>query len=438
LQFECDDNNNLSNLKSLSKKINTTQGIQFASALQAVVETSVSKRCETGSRSKKPDAIALYNEFDSYVANRSSNNYDKLKIQEIIDLAIKNKVDPYAAISIAIMENPPLKGNRYSDSNIYEMFYGPLPVDDLAGIDLFGCKLARNVNELGSNKKISEEDVIHFKQLKTEIKHKEDTHDPIYPEEISELRKNQPEKYDQLDCFSRKPFCIGYVIPKNRGLTEFNISRNSDGSDNKTVYACRGDERTFAGSNLSFDFVDRNDPSKCCAKIQVDKKDIASGIAARLLKTVIGLEYMKKKIQSSYKHLKSETDKSKMLSLLFQRYNGLGKINVTEKMTKNCLSGMDMSKTPVYGTESSDIMLNMLMSNNEISNMVESALKKYSEKPKSILCITYGSGIHILETKEVVELQKKYLTNQSSCLNIKSPPTFKPWTSLDEATKSGK
>ena len=74
------------------------------------------------------------------------------KIQEIIDAAVASEIDPYLALGILIMEHPPLIGNNFKS---YALFYGIIPVDNVAGADLFQCKIAKTPEQLGDSKKVT-------------------------------------------------------------------------------------------------------------------------------------------------------------------------------------------------------------------------------------------------------------------------------------------
>ncbi len=65
-----------------------------------------------------------------------AGNYDKAALLEVAEFALQAGVDPFMAIGIVVMENPPTNMTAY---NNYRNGYGTVPVDQVAAYDLLGC-----------------------------------------------------------------------------------------------------------------------------------------------------------------------------------------------------------------------------------------------------------------------------------------------------------
>lgn len=87
---------------------------------------------------------AIENEFIEITYSKKGINknktgdYYRKDLEKIIRLALALDVDPYAALSVLLIEKPPLKVIG-QDLSQYKKSYGLFPVDAVAAYDTLGC-----------------------------------------------------------------------------------------------------------------------------------------------------------------------------------------------------------------------------------------------------------------------------------------------------------
>ncbi len=159
--------------------------------------------------------------------------------------------------------------------------------------------------------------------------------------------------------------------------------------------------------------INPESPTNCCAYVYHREGDDYT--LSRKVKSQMALTYIKKYFATvmATKLYKSAPDENTKLALLFQAYNGLGKVGVAEKLPNSCLSGIDMGMTPVYGAGVADIMMNFLIGNSEIRAMVSQASDSYPVH--SYLCQIYKEGIHKVDALAFSLMQYRFLKNRPEC-----------------------
>lgn len=93
--------------------------------------------------------ITIYYPYNGRGNNKTSTNYDKESIQDIIDMAVTQGVDPYTTLSIIMVENAPIKPSqgKWSEQNSYVSTYGAIPVDGIAAYHEMGCQFDTDAHD---------------------------------------------------------------------------------------------------------------------------------------------------------------------------------------------------------------------------------------------------------------------------------------------------
>lgn len=400
LSLNCDKNGNLISFENTSTKMTQGQASCLKTAISRLNQPSFCRNSSQVTTSLPLKTIELRAEFRSRVLIKQSKLYDREKLRELIVLALSKGADPYLVLSVVLMENPPiLDSNKFSNNKVYEMLYGLIPLDAIAGVGVMGCKVARSPKELGKKSLTTPEEIAAFKKMSASKK----VFDP-FPPEYQQLLSQDPIKFDQLECFSRSPKCIG-IIESSVKMNSLNLPGKGPA---EVSFACV-DNKLLGGSSFHAKILRSPESEKCCMKIETHgqeetqlQQEFLNSVAIRFL-----TESTKRKIISENPGVE--------LAKQIQGFNGRGKVGVSEINKSNCYSGMDMSVTPIYGAQAGDIMLNMLMSNPEIQKMVEAEKSKLGVPVRSILCRSGEDRHRVIETQELVTLQQDYTKSKTFC-----------------------
>ncbi len=401
LSLSCDKNGNLISFENISTKM--TQG--QASCVKMAVsrldpQPSPCRNLSQVTANLPLKTIELRSEFRSRILIKQSKSYDREKLRELISLALSKGADPYLVLSVVVMENPPiLDSNKFSNNKVYEMLYGSIPLDAIAGVGVMGCKVARSPKELGKKSLTTPEEIAAFKKMSASTK----VSDP-FPPEYQQLLSQDPKKFDQLECFSRSPKCVGIIEPS----VKMNSLKLPGKESTEISFACVGN-LIFSGSSFHAKISRSPESEKCCIKIETHGQD-ETQLQQEFLNS-LGIKFL---TESTKRKIISENP-GVVLAKQIQGFNGRGKVGVSEINKSKCYSGMDMSVTPIYGAQAGDIMLNMLMSNPEIQKMVETEKSKLGVPVHSILCRSGEDGHRVIETEELITLQQDYTKSKTFC-----------------------
>lgn len=445
---------------------------------------------ETAKYSSNDKAIVLQHPIDAYYSNRSSANYSRELIKEIIEAAVRSGVDPYLAISIAMVENPPLlpartsqKDDKKSDNGsgtpdeYYRNAYGAIPLDAIANADVFGCRVENIPNKIIEQ---GLESAALYARITQDNK-------ALY-NKLVDLRKKLPSRPD-------KKTSDEYIAARNRIIEEMKakaksvLASNSDEKLNRifaAAVACQDRSAevldhscksvTFQNKkNINFDLRTAGKASKtydvcqtqaiipvggppphiltsmrqpipsekqaCCIKVQADE-GLDEEQLLKQIKMHAGMEFIKSKISTGIRSSTSETSSADKISKIIQAYNGYGTIGIAtgERVQNNCLSGLNTSENPIYGAGVSDLALNTLMSNSQVRSMVQQAEVITKKKSASLFCSVMGTGEHAIDALTFSSQQKSYLSNRpctahSYALNGSAAP-YRPSTTAESGART--
>ena len=342
--------------------------------------------------------------------NKNKNgSYEPESFERIIEAALQEGVDPFLALSIVLLENPPTIGNGKSDE--YRQNFGTVPVDSIAAYDMMGC-----FSEKAENPQIED------------------------PAELKALTKLSPnalhaavKKFKKPEIAAAEVQCEQYKKTKSRcssfftgqkAVPLFDITSIRGDSEKKIKQyrLCSRDFSAVIGKFANFEKPgEALGPKNCCADI---KSNLSSAESHEEFLGRLGLKYVKNKVQDCAS--KAE------LTYCVQKYNGLGCFNCSrnqEQMKSDCLHGMVMSDRPVYGARAMDLMVNSLMTNRLVEELVLKVSRRTQSPVISILCFN-KPGQHKIDSASYEKEQKEYLLNgQHHAYKFHSPssggPSFK-------------
>lgn len=341
-------------LRCQDKKIvwlNTGEKPPPSSDCQTFLKNGFSKCYDTRKTPASPNAITISAPNDQYYSSKESDKYDRRAIQEVIRTAVLAGNDPYLALSLVVVENPPMVDSVKDD--LYSRAYGHIPIDKIGIADVFNCDA--QIESYNSQK-----------SMKTYINK-------------GELR--------EFNIDPREPQRIICLTPgaKVGSAPAFGVLRVPN-----EKYCC----------------------SKIRIKMNTQ---IADHESSRRLRSYLANEYIEKRFKTGVKRAEKMDTPAEKMATIAQAYNGYGTFGATEKMKNSCLTRVDMGKTPVYGSGVSETMLNSLMNNSEIKKMIDDATRSVGQKPSSYLCQAYGDGDHKISGTAFIALQKRYIGSRPHC-----------------------
>ncbi|MES2802500.1 MAG: hypothetical protein V4654_08420 [Bdellovibrionota bacterium] len=322
-----------------------------SSECQTFLQNGFAKCYDTHKAATSSQTMTISAPNDQYYKNKESNKYDRKAIQEIIQSAARFGNDPYLALSLVLIENPPLVDGA---DDIYTSFYGQIPIDKIGVADVFNCD-------------------------------------------------------SQMESFDSKKSIRTY-INKEKELREFNIEPRAP---QKIICLAPG---VRAGSAATFGIAQAPNDKYCCAKIRTNLNMRTQDPATlQRIRSYLANVYIKKRFETGAKRAGQIDTAAEKMAMIAQAYNGYGTFGASEKMANQCLTGVNMRKTPVYGAGVSETMLNSVMNNSEIKKMVDDATRAAGAKPSSYLCEAYGNGDHKISGYAFTGLLKEYVGTRRNC-----------------------
>lgn len=331
--------------------LNTGEKPPPSSECQTFLKNGFAKCYDTKKAPSAANTITLSTPNDQYYKSKESDKYDRKAIQEIIHSAVISGNDPYLALSLVIIENPPLVDSPHDDD--YARSYGNIPIDKIGIADVFNCDA-------------QQESFDSKKSIKTYINKgdlREFNIDPREPQKIICLQAGA----------------------KVGSAPAFGILRTPN-----EKYCC----------------------AKIRIKMNLQTADHA---ASKRLRSYLANQYIEKRFKYGVGRSQHRDSPAERMAVIAQAYNGYGTFGASEKMKNSCLSKVDMGKTPVYGAGVSETMLNSIMNNSEIKKMVDDSTRAVGHKPSSYLCQAYGDGDHKISGYVYTGLLKRYIGSKAHC-----------------------
>lgn len=307
--------------QDLAEKLRLVSGLGQVESINQDAKPACSEQPLSSSLNGKADrTMLLVNEFNSRAANKSSRYFDRGAIREIVDLAVSEGIDPYMALSIVLMEKPPVrpKPNR---SETYSHSYGVLPLDAVSVVDGLGCRFVKDPRELRGGDSISSEDVANYsasfqawsrinRQLRDlgvawkgmsesqrnssrgqdlrrrtkELENQEmaSLSDPA----LRRLERDDHEKYRKLMCLSDLTLCYGILTQDPSRVPTINLApAGTAPKELVDMDACINSPNIQIGGSGDFDFSVDPPASwsrRCCAHLKVAVKDAFDGLPGNL------------------------------------------------------------------------------------------------------------------------------------------------------------
>lgn len=357
---------------------------------------------------RAPTSETLKISYNDDGFNKNKNGaYIKKDLESIIEKAIYEGVDPYLAISVLLLENPPVASDKSAE---YKKNYGTLPIDAIAMYDIIGCNGKNEDSGVIKDKTVLD---IAVKKYQALAKLKDGTNEYLQlSNEVQQLAYSAVDEnldnldlaYTQIQCaaFKNNPSlrCAGTVgSQKNIFPLKLDYMKRS-GFRNYQGLMCSAIAQFRSGDAPRFVETDKADAenmkNKCCVSINTNREsddqyeDILGSLA---------MKYMKRTVQDCIG--KSPTP------YCVQKYNGLGCFNCTEKMDNQCLNGVVMADRPVYGHRALDLMAQSLMTNPELNKIILEHSNRLKKPVLSVLCsgqtsVSIDPRKYLLEQKELL------------------------------------
>ena len=449
IELECGKDGVVLNQKLTDSKVGPHLAKQLDLGLKNMDVLNKSSSSCPGSKivvpKKDSDVVILTSDTNSRARIWSSRYqnpatwFDREKLKNIVSLAIKNGVDPYAALALTVVEAPPYK---ISKDSIHNGRMGST-VNEVSAAEALGCKVATKPSDLGKENLLTDAEVAKFKQAgklgaDCQSGNKEAcAKSKSLSDETEVMLANDKKKFSQLSCFATAT-CKGIVIPTSQ-IKEIDLS--TDSKNFRETNVCMG---STVNSGFAY-FTEAKNVSemgqRCCAKLKVDAAttDINAPLGAHIFLQAI------KKMQEAKQKAPANLSPAGKVSWLIQGYNGRGVMPGTSM--SNCLSGIHMGQQPIYGATAGDIMMNMLMLSPDLASMIQDASAQCNMKPKSLFCSALGTGTHKINSQDFPDLEKNYISTSTdgspnpsrlqACSKGKPALTFKPWTPEDQKSFLG-
>lgn len=256
---------------------------------------------------------------DSIYRNRSSDSISKVDVEELVELSLLNKMDPYLVTAIKFIEDPPINFSKQSelDTSSYQRIFGRLPIDASGAISAMGCfvkdgKVKRNSvkqntlnlpksNELGKvcilngNPDVGDNPILTFL----------DKDSKVFNEQDIPLRNNGLSSSDV------------YLYMEKTGETDFFKAK-----ENLLLKISTDKFKT---------------PDSCCINVRYDpKSDYKKTI--NHVRSTLALMHLRDKAKGIPKSINTaDKNREEMLALQIQGYNGYGVFGSTESVGNSCL-----------------------------------------------------------------------------------------------------
>jgi hypothetical protein len=403
---------------------------------------------------------------------KAGTHYDRARIERAVRLALLNGVDPNLALGILLTENAPIDSKQ---SEEYSRNYGLLPINALPAYDYLGCiapkskpgryryassaeasafaKASQSRLELESEQR-EQGDKISAALLKLDpgkgsnrgswaklylekCKHpiltlhmkacfglkKYLSFNSRIEQENGALRKiastfegGDPVKSElvarELSCGAE---CGGFLIPQKEVPTFEVRTDNGPVSEYKV---CTSDRTIKFNSYPTLELGQGKAKGLgCCTTVHASEKSDKESVEEDT-KSALALKFMNERIHS-------RKDPKLGVAHVIQTYNGLGKLGVTEKVKNNCLSGLNMAETPVYGAKVADLMANSVMNNPEIQGIIRRAAAEFNTPVRSLFCEKLGEGSHSIPSDMFYNEQRRWLLEREPSRKAACAPFFK-------------
>lgn len=381
---------NQDSIREISKQLNHYQAvmnktIQDDQELNSEIDrlNSQIEACEIEGLAAKKAVIPIKYNFAGLNRNKNGN-YEADALEDIVEKALNEGVDPYLALSILLIENPPSVGSSRSDS--YRREYGNFPIDAIAAYDILNCysgtPLEKQIKTTAELKKLA---AMKYSKMYDEIGKLKDPELALVEVECEQSKNNPQERCSKL-------------LTQQKQVPQLDLTFQAGGSVATSQYLiCTNDYKATPGARPVFWIPDASDKNHCCANVKsnLGENDVLADFAGAL-----GMKYLKKTIQ--------DCTATSSATYCVQKYNGLGCFNCSEKSKNDCLNGIIMSDRPVYGARAMDLVVNSLMTNSEINKMILKVSRRMKRKVASVLCLK-GSADQVIDTSQYYREQKSYL-----------------------------
>lgn len=334
---------------------------------------------------------------DSIYRNRSSDSISKVDVEELVELSLLNKMDPYLVTALKFIEDPPINFSKQTglDTSSYQRIFGRLPIDASGAISAMGCFVKDGIVRKNSVKP----NTLNLPKSK----------------ELGKvcLLNGNPGAGDNP--------ILAFLDKDSNVFNEHDIPLRNNGFSSNDVFLhmTKTDETDFfkAKENLLLKIsTDKfKIPDSCCINVRYDpKSDYKKTI--NQVRSTLALMHLRDKTKGIPKSINTEgKNRDEMLALKIQGYNGYGVFGSTESVGNSCLKGMNMKNTPVYGAGAIDLSINMLLLNSKFNELIKEKKQYLGIEDTPFTLCENRNGVLELDSLTFSQLQKKYLLKQTNC-----------------------
>ena len=179
--------------------------------------------------------------------------------------------------------------------------------------------------------------------------------------------------------------------------------------EKKPAHLCR--HILHANPTISESKID----GECCLKIPFTAQD--SDELIETLEDALTIEQASKTIKSKFRN---QTDPAYRI----QRFNGFTDLMGAAEPVPAFRAGINFFKTPAYGYQGMDFLLNSLMINPAIQKEVELAKKAYGDY-QSLLCMDRTEGQYAIDSEKYFELHKNSPRMEVIAGKLAADPNYK-------------
>ena len=441
-KLNCDSSGHLLKLQNQTISFGVIAKTQMQNSMDLYSLVNDNPACRAPSSklkfTKPVNGIALPSEANSPMRNLTTRFaniktwFDRDQIKQIIKLSLDEGIDPYVAISILLLENPPFYGVDYNSDNVES--WKTLPGGSLnhqAVTQALGCKKRDKKWRIGDGRDVSTEDYRQYRALVDCGEHPE-CYGPIQQfEEGVGLHKSEI-----LRC-AVSPKCVGDLSPAS--VVQVLDLRKNKGSIPYRAKLCAG-STVWSGTMSSLDLQQTDANGDCCADI-IAEKSVEN--LPQLVK-----EFNKRArpalfVKAIKDKLKTPASKSipmnpyETFAHKLQAYQGYG--HYSHQVHNRCAEGMNMNHTPLYGAYVGDLITNALYANPDFLSLVKAVAEQEGKPIVSEFCRQNKVGPDVLvDSKRFLELEKEFVSDNglsatrfSDCTKGKPDITFETWSELD-------